>query len=180
MMKKISESIRIYDGSSYGSVCCGLTPQDKKGGTKPPTETTIQAKGSKEKVKKEKMKKTEKKEENVKAEAAVKDAEAPEREAKGPGVGLAQGPGVRETAPKTPAGNAAVKPSAELPKEQTEEKTPKAPEKIKKQETAEKAKLSQKKPDSGLKKKSVEKKSDGKQAKNSGNGEAGQKGKTAA
>lgn len=33
------------------------TPQDKKGGTKPPTETTIQAKGSKEKVKKEKMKK---------------------------------------------------------------------------------------------------------------------------
>ena len=156
------------------------TPQDKKGGTKPPTETTIQAKGSKEKVKKEKMKKTEKKEENVKAEAAVKDAEAPEREAKGPGVGLAQGPGVRETVPKTPAGNAAVKPSAELPKEQTEEKTPKAPEKIKKQETAEKAKLSQKKPDSGLKKKSVEKKSDGKQAKNSGTGEAGQKGKTAA
>ena len=39
--------------------------------------------------------------------------------------------------------------------------------------------LSKKKPDSGLKKKSVEKKSDGKQAKNSGNGEAGQKGKTA-
>ena len=161
------------------------TPQDKKGGTKPPTETTIQAKVSKEKakkgkVKKEKTNKTEKKEENVKAEAAVKDAEAPEREAKGPGVGLAQGPGVRETAPKTPAGNAAVKPSAELPKEQTEEKTPKAPEKIKKQETAEKAKLSQKKSDNGLKKKSVEKKSDGKQAKNSGNGEAGQKGKTAA
>lgn len=88
-----------------------------------------------------------------------------------------------------------MKPSTESSKDQAGEKAPKASEGVKepdtkkdekksaankKKENGEKTKLSQKKSDNGLKKKTAEKKSDGKQAKNSGSGEAGQKGKPAA
>ena len=204
MMKKGLARVSVFMmATAIAASVAACTPQDKKDGAKNPTGTTAQAKVSKEKAKKDKMKKPGKnKEENAKAEAPTKAAEAlaktaegPKQEANGPGAGLAHGPGVKETAPKTPAGNGAVKPSAELSKDQTGEKAPKASEGVKEQDTkkdekksaankkkknGKKTKLSQKKSDSGLKKKAVEKNSDGKQVRNSGNGEAGQKGKPAA
>ena len=189
MMKKGLARVSVFMMvAAIAASVAACTPQDKKGGAKNPTETTVQAKVSREKTKKEKTKKpVRKKDENARTEAPTKAVEAPKQAAKGPGAGPAQGAGVNETSPRTPAGNGAVKPSAEPSKGQTVEKAPKASEGVKKQEakkdqkkSAVNQKFSQKKSDSRLKQKSAEKKSDGMQAKNSGNGDAGQKGKPAA
>lgn len=165
MMKKGLARVSVFMMvAAIAASVAACTPQDKKGGAKNPTETTVQAKVSREKTKKEKTKKpVRKKDENAGTEAPTKAVEAPKQEAKGPGAGPAQGAGVNETSPRTPAGNGAVKPSAEPSKGQTGEKVPKASEGVKKQEA-----------------KKDQKKSDGMQAKNSGNGDAGQKGKPAA
>ncbi|MCI8527515.1 MAG: hypothetical protein HFF17_16765 [Oscillospiraceae bacterium] len=197
MMKKGLARVSVFMMvAAIATSVAACTPQDKKGGAKNPTETTVQAKVSREKTKKEKTKNPgKKKDENAKIEAPTKAVEAPgkvtewpKQEAKGPGADQAQGPGVNETSPKTPTGNDAMKPSAEPSKGQTGEKAPKASEGVKEQdakkdekksaankkkENGEKKKLSQKKSDSKLKKKAAEKKSDGKQAKNSGNGATG-------
>lgn len=197
MMKKGLARVSVFMMSvAIAASVAACTPQDKKGGAKSPTETTVQVKVSREKTKKEKTKNPGKKEEeNVRIEVPTKEAEAPKQAVKGSGAGPAKGPGIQETAPMAPAGNGVVKPSAEPSKGQTGEKAPKASEGVKEQDTKKdekksainkkkenekKTKLSQRKSDSGLKKKVAEKKSDETQARNSGNGEADQKGKPAA
>lgn len=193
MMKKGLARVSVFMmAAAIAASVAACTPQDKKGGAKNPTETTVQAKVSREKTKKEKTKNPgKKKEENARIEAPTKEAEEPKQAVKGPGAGPAKGTGIQETAPKAPAGNSVVKPCAESSKGQTGEKAPKASEGVKEQDTKKdekksalnkkkenekKTKLSKKKSDSGLKKKVAEKKSDGMQARNSGNGEGGQKG----
>ena len=127
MMKKGLARVSVFMmAAAIAASVAACTPQDKKGGAKNPTETTVQAKVSREKTKKEKTKNPgKKKEENARIEAPTKEAEAPKQAAKGPGTGPAKGSGIRETAPKAPAGSAAVKPSDETYKVQTLEKSPK-------------------------------------------------------
>lgn len=170
MMKKGLARVSVFMmAAAIAASVAACTPQDKKGGAKNQTETTVQAKVSKEKAKKEKTKKPEKKkDENAKkemptkaVEAPAKATEEPKQEAKEPGAGPAKGPGIQETEPKAPAGNGVVKPSVEPSKGQTGEKAPKVSEGVKEPDT-----------------KKDEKKSAANKKK--GDGKTGQKGETAA
>ena len=97
MMKKGLARVSVFMmAAAIAASVAACTPQDKKGGAKNPTETTVQAKVSREKTKKEKTKNTgKKKDENARIEAPTKEAEAPKQAAKGPGAGPAKEPGIQ-------------------------------------------------------------------------------------
>ncbi len=143
-MKKLSESIVFMDGSSYGSVCCGLYTQDKKA-EQTATETTIPGQGIKgEGEERRREKKRKRRRENVKADGGCERCGSTGTGSERSGVGLAQGPGFGDSSQDLRQGNAAVKRPQNCPRSRPKKKRLGSGEN-KEQENCRKAKLSQKK-----------------------------------